>query len=89
MAWDRGPDKEREPKESLVISRHWGNPEIKITVNQEKIELLTNIKDFTDALIAEIGNPLMILTRAQLKQRIENAAHVVIEKIKEASAQVM
>lgn len=89
MVWDRGPADEIEERTAVVISRHWGNPEIRITVNQEKIELLTNINDFVDAVLTEIGSPVLLMTKKQLRRRANNAVLVAIEKIKEASAKVM
>lgn len=99
-------------RETVVISRHWDNPKITVTVNQDKIAILMQMSDFVDALVAEIGDPRFLLPeekrkvlswRERLKQRfdppalnqenlgirVRHAAHMAVEKIKEASAQAI
>lgn len=64
--------------ENLVISRHWGNPEIKITVDEEGIALAVSLDDFCRALAHELGvDP----------DAAVGAKDVVLRKIKEVSIQ--
>lgn len=41
----------------VVISRHWKNPVIAITITHEKIEVVCQMNDFVEALLAELGDP--------------------------------
>lgn len=74
---------------SVVQSRHWANPQITITLNQDKIELAAGIADFTEAVVAEMGHPLKFLTKKRRRAEVMRATAVVLEKIKEASSSVM
>ena len=73
----------------VVISRHWNNPQITVTVNREKIELYMSIQGFTEALLSELGPAWKLFTRDRLRRKMQQAVHQAIEKTKEASNQVM
>ena len=73
----------------LIISHHWHNPEIQITVDNDGIELSTSIYDVLKATIQEIGSPLMITSNMQLEKKAITALDTVIRKIKEASTQAI
>jgi hypothetical protein len=72
---------------TVVVSRLWHKPEIAIEVSGEGIALGMQFDDVIDALVEELGNPVTILTREQLRVRIKAAAGRVVEGIKAASAQ--
>lgn len=76
-------------KEVVVISRNWNNPSISIKVTLDGISLATDLNDFMAALVEEMGNPTMLVTKAQLAARIELARAAVVEKIKAESVKVM
>jgi hypothetical protein len=76
-------------KEVVVISRNWNNPSINIKVTLEGISLETSLMDYMAALVEEIGNPTMLVTKAQLATRLEAARVAVVEKIKAESVKVM
>lgn len=78
-----------EERTQAVISRHWDHPVISVTVNRKQIALATDMTDFMNAVLAEVGSPLWVLTRKDLQERVQAATKVVIEKLKEASNQVM
>jgi len=73
----------------VVISRYWDRPQITVTVNHEKIELYASIDAFRDAVLTELGPAWKLCTRARLQRKMEQAFYQVIEKVKEASSQVM
>lgn len=75
-------------REIVTISRHWGNPVIKVRVNHEAIGLQIRIDDYLVALVAEIGNPAMMLTQAQLLARLRGAAERVRMKVQESSVAI-
>lgn len=72
----------------IVVSRYWNNPEITIKVDEKMISLFTDLPAFISALVAEIDQPLT-LTRTSLELKLQKAAKRSVEKIKEASSQVM
>ena len=78
-----------QERHKVVISRHWDNPQITVSVNKDKIEVFSDIDDFITALLEELGSPTLILTRNQLKQKLRLATVKVIEKTKLTTAQVM
>jgi hypothetical protein len=47
-------------RKSVVISRHWDNPEITITVNHDLITVVCSLRDFVEAVIAEVGDPQIL-----------------------------
>lgn len=70
----------------LVVSRRWHNPTITVEVTGDGIALGVPFADVLDALATELGNPVGILTRAQLKAKLVAAAVRVVDGVKEASA---
>jgi hypothetical protein len=69
-------------REKVIISRKWSHPEIDAFIDSEKVGASMKLSDFVDALAAEIGSPMGIMTRAQLKVRMLAAASVVAEEMK-------
>ena len=69
----------------VVIVKRWNNPQIDISIDREGIEIGMSVQDFVtgladeaaELLAAEIagkaGNPLTLMTNAQLVQRIVSA----------------
>lgn len=68
-----------ESKAVVTKSRKWHSPEIRAYVNDEEIGLSIKLDDYLQALVAEIGNPLLIMTQSALLSKLR-AASVVIEK---------
>lgn len=88
--FDRFPTKQSSDKMSVVISRHWNNPQITITVNREKIELVMTLEQFIDSLISELDNKKIILTtKNKMDKKIKKTAKNVILKVQESTNQVM
>jgi len=63
-------------KETVVVSKHWKNPDIKVSINDEGLTMQVSLDDFCRALAAELG----VDPEAAVK-----SCATVIEKIKEAS----
>lgn len=72
--------------ERVIISRHWDNPEITVSVDSKKIEVQMSIEDFCKALVAEIPHPLLTLSRSQLEKQCLKNIGTVLEKAKQATA---
>jgi hypothetical protein len=76
-------------KTVLTISRKWHNPQIHTTISQDGISLSIDIEDFEKALLNELGSVATVITRKQLKNRMQAAIKSVLEGIKEESAKVI
>ena len=76
-------------KVSLVISRHWNNPTITVAVNQDQIQLFADIGSFAKGVLAELPHPAKVWTRAQMESALLTALVKAVEKVKDASSQVM
>lgn len=73
----------------LTISRKWHRPEIRTNIGTEGIELLISIEDFEAALLEELGNVSLIVTKGQLKKRLSKAIENVLTGVKEESAKAI
>jgi hypothetical protein len=73
----------------IVISRYWNHPRITVTVNHERIELYASVDDFAKAVLDEMGPSWKLFTKARMQRKMMESVKAVIEKVKEASAQVM
>jgi len=99
--FDRLKTETASEREKVVISRYWNNPAIKITVNQEKIEIFTDLNDFIQCIYQELDKTDIKLTLKQrlfgkivinkddIQSKLYEAKNIIIEKIKEATTQVM
>jgi len=77
-----------EPITKVVISRYWDNPMITVVIDDKKIEVQIPVQDFLKAIVAEIPHPSATMTRSQLETQILKVLPVVLNKAKEATAQV-
>jgi hypothetical protein len=77
-----------EPVTKLVISRYWNNPTITVCIDSEKIEVRMTVEDFCKAIVAEIPHPSKTMTRTKLEKNILGVLETVLNKAKEATAQV-
>ena len=76
-------------KEQVVISRHWNNPHIRVTVTNALIGIEMLLEDYITAVVEEMGNPTKLVTRAQLKKQMTAASEEVCRKMKQATTKVM
>jgi hypothetical protein len=77
---------ETKLRETIHISRHWHNPEIRVAVHREGIEIEMSLEAFCVALATEIGSPKFMFKQETLRQKLMESAEVVLTKVKEASA---
>jgi hypothetical protein len=82
-------EEEKNVRTALVISRHWDNPHISVTISDQRISLKMDIDDFLRALALDISSPFAVVTRAQLEKKLKEAASNVVEKAKETSRAVV
>jgi len=78
-----------ESKSVVTVSKRWNNPNILVWVHDEGIGMGMKLDDFIIGLAAEVGNPALIMTKAQLLAKIQASAAVVEKTMKEASAVVV
>jgi len=76
-------------KSVVTISRYWNNPKITTSISSEGISLQTDLTDFIEALILELGPVTWVITDKQFRDRLDKAVTTVIEKIKEESIKVV
>ena len=76
-------------KHAVVVSRQWQKPEISIDVTDDEIRIAMSLPAFLDALAAEIGNPALVLTQAQLLAKLRAAAEAVVREMKSQTTRVM
>lgn len=77
-----------ERKEVVLISRYWNNPNITVRVDSKKIEVEMSVQDFCKAIVAEIPHPSTTLTRSKLEKNVLSVVQTVLNKAKEATAQI-
>lgn len=66
----------------VVISRHWNNPEIKISVTDTLIAIAMGLPEFLKALAMELGDP-------EAEPKLTRAAVQVTERMKAETKRVM
>ena len=75
-------------KRGVVVSRKWDNPRIDVWFTQEEIGIHMELDSFINAIVAECGNPTLLLTNAQLAERVYTAVLRVVDEMKAATAQI-
>jgi len=73
----------------IVVSRRWAHPAIEAFVLESSVGARMELEDFINSLASELGNPLMILTRAQLLAKMKAAAGRVSAEMKDATKYVV
>lgn len=95
--FDRLKNEAPAEKINVVISRHWNNPKITIYLDQNKIQIYTDINDFVSAIYEELPDikPTWmqrikgLVSKETMKSELVDATLRVIEKVKESTNQVM
>lgn len=72
----------------VTVSRKWSQPNILVWVTNEEIGMGMKLDDYLVALCEEIGNPTLLLTKAQMLQKMREATPVVEREMKEASLHI-
>ena len=76
-------------KQAVVISKDWHSPEIKVTIRDVGIQLECKLDDFIAALANEMQHPLVAMTKGRLASQLAMAKNVVLDKLKQASINVV
>lgn len=77
-------------RNQLVISRHWNNPQISVTVNRDKIEVVMSMEEFINCLITDLNNgKIVVTTKGKIEKKLRDTAKQVVLKAQEATNQVM
>ena len=82
-------------KTSIVISNHWHNPGINITIKHDgespegSIHVEMNMNDFLIAMSEELKHPLKVWSKKKQALELKCACDVVLEKAKQTTNQVM
>lgn len=79
---------ETKLKETVHVSRYWDNPEIRVAIHREGIEIEISLQDFCTALAEEMGSPALMFKKETLAAKLMDSADVVLGRVKEASAHV-
>lgn len=76
-------------REKIITSRKWHNPEIETFITTAEVGASISLDDFIEAVVADIGNPTMLLTKAALKAKLEEASARVLHEMKLATTHVV
>lgn len=71
------------------ISRQWHNPTITIDITKDEIAIAMPLVDFVRSIASEVGNPLALVTQAQLERKLLEAATSVTESMKHETTAVI
>lgn len=73
----------------VVISRHWADASITLSVTEEKIQLSIPLQQFIESLCDEVGGVSLTFTEAGFRRQVRDACERVIAKVKEESARIV
>lgn len=78
-------------KAKVCIRRKWGNHPIEVLafLDDTEVGVKVQLTDFLDALVEEMGNPSMVMTKAALKDKLRKALPAVEEEFKKATLEVV
>jgi hypothetical protein len=75
-------------KERVVVSRAWRNPEIRVFASNVEVGADMDMETFLRTLVDIMGNPTMLVTRAQLLGKMLAAKDQVVEEMKRSTIHV-
>lgn len=75
-------------KSVTIVSRQWNNPKIEAFMTSTGVGASMDVQDVLVALVEQIGNPTMMMTKKQLLTKMQVAWEVVEKEIKEATRHV-
>lgn len=73
----------------VVVSRKWTNPEITAFLTGTEVGAEMSLNDFLDALTEEVGNPTLLMTKAALRQKLEQASIAIQHELRNATSRVV
>ena len=81
-----------EDRKSVVSVVKCGGPlqsaPIEMWVSLDEVGIRMALGDFVRGLAAEIGNPTLLLTTAQLEKRIRTAAGTLVQRMKDETVKL-
>jgi hypothetical protein len=69
----------------VVVSKNFHKPEIHYYIKNDEISLEIKLEDYLQALLAEVGSPLWMLSKKALADKLSAASAIVIQDMKNAS----
>lgn len=76
-------------KNRVIVSRKWARPNIEAYLNAEEVGARMDLYEFVEALSAELGNPLTIVSQKQLYNRLRLATDRVVTEMKSTTRYVV
>jgi hypothetical protein len=73
----------------LITSRKWTSPAIEAFINSEEVGARLDLTAFLDAIVEEVGNPTMLVTKAALRARLEAASEAVLHELRATTKYVV
>lgn len=68
--------------EKIVVSRKWNSPNIELFLDSDEIGIKISVVDFLDALVIEVGNPTLLVTKNALRLKLEDATNKIVAEMK-------
>jgi hypothetical protein len=72
-------------KTTVVISRQWASPEIRIDLNNTEIKMTMPMSQYLESLVLALGNPTLLVTSEQLKKKILAAHNQIVDEMKSST----
>lgn len=73
----------------VQVSRKWGDTPIEAFISEEGVGARVTLASYLNALVEEVGNPSMVMTKAGLLTRLTSASEVVLAEMKSATRAVV
>lgn len=74
--------------EKIVVSRQWNNPQIRAFMNASEVGAEMDLQLFLGTLVEVMGNPTMLVTKAQLLSKLNDASEQILIEMKKATVHV-
>lgn len=78
-----------QEKHVVLVSRLWSHPEIRVDIVNEGIGLSMKLDDFLAALVQEVGNPTLLVTKNALAVKLTQASERVTAGMKAESTRAI
>ena len=66
----------------VKVGRHRSSPTVTIDIVPDRIGVGMSLPDFIAALVLEVGNPTLMVTKAQLQKNLTTAAQAICTSMK-------
>ena len=73
----------------VTISRQWNHPQIRITLDDDEINIKMQLTDFLHALKQEIGKVTWTFKKESFDQQFDNAVNNVLTSMKRETSKVV